>query len=450
MGPCPGGVRGSLLCATTLCCCGGGANGGPASGAVPDAGCASASSCLDESTALFVSPFGDDAAVGSRARPLLTLGAALARVSGARRTVIACEGTYLEDVTIRSGPVSVLGGVRCDWSPAPVRPVFGATSNAFRVIGAKGVVVADAILDAKDAIDASASSVALFVTDGEVTLRDVALQAGTGAKGRDGSGSVNAFPNAFAKNGSGTTGGAATTLTCSNGSSVGGKGGDLSQAGASGTPLGTNNGGAATTCASGGAGAQGVAGAPGPAGAEATKPGELTADGWSPQGGGDGAPGSPGQGGGGGYGGASTPSAGGGGGPGGCGGAGGGGGHGGGASVALLARASTITVSTSALVAKDGGYGGASSPGQKGQTGFQGGFAVGVGCAGGAGGAGGDGGAGGGAAGGVSVGVLSQSSTVTIDAKTTIVFGRGGDGGLTGQGPSRGIAGAAQARLELP
>src|SRR2546427_20640 len=87
------------------------------------AGNVSSPSCITvvvAEAAIYVSPAGDDAASGTRAAPLKTIGAALALAgtSGKNRVNVA-QGTYPENVQLRSG-ISVYGGYDpATWKRAP-------------------------------------------------------------------------------------------------------------------------------------------------------------------------------------------------------------------------------------------------------------------------------------------------------------------------------------------
>src|SRR5881296_2784345 len=87
------------------------------------AGNVSSPSCITvvvAEDAIFVSPAGDDAANGTRAAPLKTIGAALAlaEISGKNRVNVA-EGIYPENVQLRSG-ISLYGGYDpVTWTRAP-------------------------------------------------------------------------------------------------------------------------------------------------------------------------------------------------------------------------------------------------------------------------------------------------------------------------------------------
>ncbi|MBX3191973.1 MAG: hypothetical protein KF819_33590 [Labilithrix sp.] len=393
--------------------------------------------CLDEASALFVSAStgNDQTGDGSRSKPYNTVGHALGKIEPGKRRIYVCEGTYAEDLTLgatHSG-VSLLGGLTCAWSASPEKPVVGASATPLTIDGASGLAIVGLAVVAKDA--PSGSSVAAFVKGGDVTFKSVKLEAGTGGKGDDGvtQGFTN-FPTQSDLNGNnavdGTTGGPEKPHTCPGGSvTKGGKGGDIGNFGATGTP-GPANGGLLADCSGN---VTGTAGTTGTGGAGAARVGALLESGWAPEQGENGIKGGPGQGGGGGFG---IMGAGGSGGAGGCGGAGGAAGKGGGASIALAAHAARIKITSSTLLAKGGGAGGKGAAGQDGQTifGFRG-NGSGNACNGGAGGPGGNGGAGGGGAGGSSIGVSYRGTKPELDAETEAqiaVGAKGGGGQLAG------------------
>src|SRR2546422_745180 len=109
------------------------------------AGNVSSPSCITvvvAEAAIYVSPAGDDAANGTRAAPLKTIGAALslAEISGKNRVNVA-QGTYPENVQLRSG-ISVYGGYDvATWTRAPatfittIGPPPGPSSSAVAVQG---------------------------------------------------------------------------------------------------------------------------------------------------------------------------------------------------------------------------------------------------------------------------------------------------------------------------
>jgi hypothetical protein len=410
--------------------------------------------CLDESTALFVSAAkGNDADnLGTRDKPFKTLGGALDRLTPTRRRIYVCDGTYGEDVVLGAAHtnVSILGGFACDWTASTNKPVFGNGPMALEIVGTSGLAISNIAFEAKDATAAGGSSIAAFVRNASVTFKSVALTAGKGMIGADGTLTpFNNLPSATdLKGNDGAVGAAEKSVTCPGGLvTKGGKGGPVGGfPGESGTPGPDNK----STSICSGAGSVDTNGAPGsptsPAqGAAAI--GELLDDGWKPQAGPNGATGNPGQGGGGGFSGGGG--VGGGGGAGGCGGAGGGGGKGGGGSIAIASLQSTIQMSASTLTAKNAGGGGAGVAGQPGQTpGGARGVGTGTSCNGGNGGNGGDGATGGGGAGGVSVGVLYKGPQPTLDSTTTSAITVGTKGAAGGGPGNKGIEGVAAPTLE--
>ncbi len=410
--------------------------------------------CVDELLGWFVSPTGSDGGDGSRAKPFATLGKALSQTG--KRRIYVCEGTF-DGAALVTRPIAIYGGLRCDWTPAAVRPVLrGDTPELAMRVSAAGVSLVDLVLQAKDGAAASQSSVALsVVAGGNVRLERVRIVAGKGQPGADGAVGAYAFPLATTldgKPGSGTSGGAANAVTCPGGAvTTGGKGGDNGLDGQAGQPAAA--GGTAGTfagCGSNIGGGVGSDGAPSANAAAPSKRGVIGAS-WSPGSGARGADGLPGQGGGGG--GGRAGGGGGGGGAGGCGGSGGGGGGGGGASIAVLAVDATVTFVACELVTSTAGKGGNGAAGQPGQSAFgAGGVPATGGCGGGAGGKGGAGGAGAGGAGGVSVGVLYKGTAPVLDAATTgatTLGAKGGPGTGGAAGQNDGIDGVAQATLAV-
>jgi hypothetical protein len=414
--------------------------------------------CLDENTALFVSaPNGNDAdATGATGKPFKTIGAALAKITAAKRRIYICDGTYAEDLALTTAHngVSLFGGIDCTFKAVSAnKPVIGATANPVKIDGTTGLALADVAVEAKDAT--AGSSIAVFVNGGDVALSRARLVAGNGFKGSDAVLVPFVYPDVMAlkgKDASGNTGGAIAPYTCPGGATTtGGKGGDLGLQGTAGSPGAIDNKGGIASCGTGGTGTDGATGKVGMPGPGATTLGQLSESGWSPSSGTAGENGGPGQGGGGGYG---TAGAGGGGGAGGCGGAGSPGGKGGGASIALATNNSRVTVTASVLQAKNAGPGGGGVVGQTGQPDFGGsGNRSGSACNGGNGGPGGEGTPGGGGTGGVSVGVLYKGTKPTFDAPTEQQIGLGAKGTPGAAAPgftNIGTDGKAVATFESP
>jgi hypothetical protein len=400
-------------------------------------------SCLDETTALFVSNLNgndQDPAAGSRAKPFKTINAAIARINAVRRRIYVCEGPYFEDIALNAthSSLSIFGGVDCAWNANDaIKPIIGASANPLKIDGTVALAFADVAIVAKDAT--AGSSIAAFVNGGDTTLKRVRLSAGKGADAKDAElVPFTNFPVQADLNGvmapDMTNGGSGGKYMCPGGlNTAGGKGGNAGNPGEPGTP-GPANGGLVSNCSGNVTGATGSAGQNGTG---ALTAGELRADGWFATAGMPGATGGPGQGGGGGFG---VMGAGGGGGAGGCGGAGGAGGTGGGASIALAVYLANVSVETSTLEAKLAGRGAKGSVGQNGQTifGFRG-TGSGNACNGGAGGPGANGGIGGGGAGGSSLGFVYKGPRPTLDAKTEGAISSGNRG--SGGAPAGGLAG---------
>ena len=431
--------------------------------------------CLvSDEFAIFVAPTGKDGSGGTKAGPVKTIAKAI-ELAGDTKMVIACDGSYAEQVKLTAG-AKLYGGFACPGSAMPWKYETGKKSKVAPsdrgvalgvATGAAVVVIEDFEFDALDATDPGESSVAAFVnTSTAVAFTRVKLVAGKGMDGANGTMTPATFPLPSMLKGnsaSGDTGGAFNLITCpAGGATKGGKGGDGGlgiTGGQNGTPdLGGGKGGTVGSCGMGGLGGDGGDAPPQPAASGATKVGSITPAGWTGAAGTDGAPGTPGQGGGGGTGAESNSTTGavsggaGGGGAGGCGGAPGTAGKAGGSSIALLVLSSAVTLSASELVTGDAGKGGDGAAGQDGQTqSGGGGVQSGDACQGGKGGKGGKGGAGGGAAGGVSLGIAYQGMAPTTDADTKSTTGAAGAKGIGGApGINDGIAGIKQDVLEVP
>ncbi len=93
--------------------------GSDAAGNVSSPSCITVVVALD---AIYVSPAGDDAANGTRAAPLKTIGAALAlAASSGKNRVNVAEGIYPENVQLRSG-ISLYGGYDpATWTRTPAK-----------------------------------------------------------------------------------------------------------------------------------------------------------------------------------------------------------------------------------------------------------------------------------------------------------------------------------------
>jgi hypothetical protein len=409
--------------------------------------------------AVFVSSSGKDANPGTRARPKLTIQAAIATVAaGNARYILVGAGSYTH-VTVATG-IGIYGGYdAATWSRRRtlLTSIVGSPEGVY-ADNAREVVLQHLTVRGDAGSEAGASAygirllhgsslklqrVVVLASDGRAGLRGAGGFAGLagGDGGYGGVGHCDSGPP-----GLGGEGGASAA------GRVGGRGGDGGEEGENrgdpgsvgeiGTPGGFGGrifgqgfrGGDGETGAPGAAGVNGAAGSDSPAGA-------TTA--WAGQHGGPGTAGAAGEGGGGGGGGGGQ------GGPfvddgagngGGAGGEGGVGGKAGGGSFALYLQDSTATVSDgSSVTAARGGSGGAGGAGGSGGVGGGRGLGgvhcsneIGDGGDGGFGGAGGAGGAGGGGAGGPSVGILKVGSSTVKIRDSNITHTTGGPGGSEG------------------
>jgi hypothetical protein len=432
--------------------------------------------------AVYVSKTGNDSAQGTRADPLKTINAGIAKASARMPAVpvYVGSGEYDETVTMKAG-VDVWGGYDASWMPS---------TTATEIVGpSSGAVLIDQITSATalhkvtvvsgDATAAGASSYAVIVTGSRmITLDSVTVTPGKGGDGVSGNGGVNGggggpgaaggpgveHSSVFCDSHTVPSGGGGGGSPCG---MTGGRGGDPGVGdggGANGATVGNAGGGA------GGAGGghsggicnggnrtagDGLPGAPGGAGGNGTNgvggmaagvfvgAMYMTSDGTSGTPGGNGAGGAGGGGGGGGTTDCdSSGSSGGGGGGGGCGGTNGTGGTGGGGSFGVVAVDSQVVLKGTTVMAGQGGNGGAGGLGGFGGIGGTGGTGGayggsseqddgGCGDHGGNGGNGGNGGTGGGGGGGPSAAaVCVGSATITIP-QSMLNGGTGGTGGTS-------------------
>ncbi|WP_437980746.1 PGRS family protein [Sorangium sp. So ce117] len=437
---------------------------------------------VDDACGVFVTAGGNDGAEGTKASPLGTLGAAIARArENETARVYACAETFEVEAPVEMpAGVTFYGGLDCarGWAyagaPDGVRTTLTAIEGVIPLVvrGGEGVarienaaIVARSI-DASDPEKRGLSSIAAVAEGVAVELVRCALEAGDAAPGQDGT----AHAEAAQRGGDGSAGNVACSAeivvpanapvnACGapddpSDDSFGGVGGVGLQSsggpGGPGSPGDGMNGGAgeiAAACMPGTAGDNGSDGAPG---AGARGGGEIAASGYTGVAGSDGAPGTTARGGGGGGGakggtaagqcsaGSAGGASGGSGGAGGCGGSGGRGGGAGGSSIALLSLDATLLLQDVTIVTGRGGDGGAGGPGQDGGMAGAGGPGGGVpdgatalqpGCAGGPGGTGGRGGTGGGGLGGHALGIAHVGAAPPADG-VTFAVGQAGAGGV--------------------
>lgn len=419
---------------------------------------------------------------GTKAKPFQTFAEAI--TAGAQRLYV-CAETYNETTEVGfTGGVAIYAGftdcTETGWTwmtaskatlNAPADKVGLKLSGGTNHVENLDVVAASATV-------AGGSSVALLQDGGTLTLVNGNLTAGDALAGDpgaaiaddpalDGTAGDPGVPLCSA--GANNPGPPGKTKVCSDGSSVGGNGGDgggfvanmpaPAGGGTDGSPADPNQ----MTKGKGGAGeagsicVDGTSGVPGVVGGSGTGAvGNGTISAMTPYlgvKGTDGLVGKPGQGGGGGGGakggksincaGVTTDrigASGGAGGTGGCGGNGGNGGNPGGSSIALLSIAATVTLQQSTLTAGKGGNGGNGGNGQAGGNQALGGaFGAGAGgtnasCQGGNGGKGGNGGPAGGGQGGHSLCVAFTGTAPTGGTCTPPDTANKGTGGLGGTG----------------
>src|SRR5882724_1536572 len=161
------------------------------------AGNVSGPSCISVSVialdvAIYVSPAGDDAANGTRAAPLKTIGAALAlaAVSDKPRVNVAA-GTYAENVELRSG-ISLYGGYDpATWTRDPatfvtiIGPSPGPSSSAVAVQGdnVTGVTIDGFTIRSGDATGPRESAYGVVLTGSVATISGNHIIAGNGVAG---------------------------------------------------------------------------------------------------------------------------------------------------------------------------------------------------------------------------------------------------------------------------
>nr|UXE44893.1 hypothetical protein Hi04_10k_c3883_00002 [uncultured bacterium] len=130
---------------------------------------------VDDTDGFFVSPNGADTNAGTKLAPFKTIGAGITAASGAalKPNVYICEGAYHENLVIKGAPAGVAlhGGFDCaSWAQAnktsTISPTWisGQPSQWVLHVDAAAALVEGLLLNAADATDPGASSVAVFVT----------------------------------------------------------------------------------------------------------------------------------------------------------------------------------------------------------------------------------------------------------------------------------------------
>lgn len=436
---------------------------------------------------VYVSEAGADSATGSPNAPVRTIARAIELASSdpERDGVRVAAGVYPELVELVAG-VSVHGGFSTDgtWSADSAETTITGAEVVDGVFGVRAVgitsftEVSGLTIATIDATSAGANNYGMqLISAPNLSIRDVIVRAGDGARGDDGLPGVDGIPGeAGAEGGAGSedsgpagdggSGGTSPVGAHGGDGGIGGAEGDND--GADGNPGITAGGGLGGAGGAGGAGgeqgqdgAAGVDGTDGLPGADGAGGSGWTAAGglWLTEDGESGTPGTAGTGGGGGGGGGgqggfwvNDGSGAGGGGGGGAGAPGdpASGGSGGGASIGILVYDSTgFSISSSSVASGNGGDGGNGAIGGLGGAGGLGGRGgpvlgfdeVGRGGRGGAGGAGGRGGNGGGGAGGASIGIVVHRTAFTVPDDVSISVGTSGAGGTSPSGTFDGSPG---------
>lgn len=195
---------------------------------------------VSEANGVFVTLTGDDASAdGTKAKPFGSIGAAsIAAVTASKPRVFVCAGVWptAAQITTAGDGVSIYGGFSCDaWTyEAATNHTIVAPSSGIALTIAqlvKGITIEDVDFVSANASTPGDSSIAVKVSSSQhVTFRRGKVTAGAGADGTTDT-SVPLKPDA-AKDGTTpadgvTSGGAAVSCACPYGdTSVGGKGGD--------------------------------------------------------------------------------------------------------------------------------------------------------------------------------------------------------------------------------
>jgi hypothetical protein len=446
-----GGASGSTSTGGSL-----GAAGADGAGGQPTVDCS-----VDDDCAIFVAVGGTGAGTRDNPAGSVTDGVVLATSTG-KSYVFVCAGDYVETITVseNEAPLVVRGGFDCEtWGDGETTKVVPATGHTAFEVTARETVFDRLSFEVTSSVPTSWSAIGGYVTDADMTLRRVMITAGDG-KGGTFVDNVPLFtlPNPILGTpATANAPGGASTVTCPAGDTTTGGAGatkgvaGTGQTGAPNYPGAGGEGGPTTSASSCSVASYGVSGADAPPAAPgpgAVAIGKLVADRWQGETGGVGEDGKAGQGGGGS--GATSAQHGQGGGTGGCGGKRGRGGPPGGSSIGLVSVRSVVRLENTTITTGAGGLGGTGQLGQLGKTGANPSPVSSGYCLAGKGGSGARGGAGGGGAGGISVPVVYTSDSTITQEDTTLTPGTAGAKGVGGvPGTNDGVAGVAQATLEL-
>jgi len=138
-----------------------------------------AADCLVDAFGVFVSPTGDDANDGTKAKPFKTLEKAL----GASRPRIAiCEGSYAEVLDIQRD-VEIYSGFDCSFTKEAGKAKIAPASSTGLTVSSGTVKLFDMEVEAKSATTPGGSSIGIFAKGGELQLTRSKVTARDGAEG---------------------------------------------------------------------------------------------------------------------------------------------------------------------------------------------------------------------------------------------------------------------------
>ena len=120
--------------------------------------------CLVDAFGAFVSPTGDDANPGTKAKPFRTIGKALGTT---QPRIVVCEGEYAGSLEIKRD-VSILSGIDCGFTKAGAKAKVVATKPEYAVSvekTASAVVLSELDVAAVDGTATSVNSVGIVTNE---------------------------------------------------------------------------------------------------------------------------------------------------------------------------------------------------------------------------------------------------------------------------------------------
>jgi hypothetical protein len=149
-------------------------------------------------TSLFVSPTGLDSDSGTRTAPFRSVAHAISIATATKtpRDVLICEGTYAENLVVKTS-MGLHGGYDCKtWARTGARPVIAPISGvALRIEGVIGPMkLSKLTLQSANATVAASSSQAVQIVDSKgISIDYSAIVAGNGANGTRGTTPTNTW-----------------------------------------------------------------------------------------------------------------------------------------------------------------------------------------------------------------------------------------------------------------